>query len=158
MPPQVNPAGPGSKPIAIQTDNHVEPEEKNAQPQKESSNTTTPHRATPKEASNRKAELAAGGVLQQTALTGKLNANQSADEKSSTTASLTYGDFRDRAKKVIPETNTAAPGVLKAEAAGTIKKLHDEIANLERSLELGLLEFEAEKMEKQIEEKMRNLD
>ena len=166
MPPQVNPAGSGSKPTAIQTDNQVETEKKNAQPQKESSivNTTTPHRATPEEASARKAELAAGGVSQQTALNGKLNASQIASEKASATTSRISGRIWDSVKHVIPETTAAAPGVLKAaEVAREIKELDDEIKKLEREIKIDdlgkkLLEYEAKKRQKQIEEKMRDLE
>lgn len=94
MPPQVNPAGSGCGPIQNQTSTGVEEvkscetEKKTAEPQKDSSaaSTNTPHRATPKEASNRKAELAAGGVSQQMALNGKLDRKAAKSEKGTTQA------------------------------------------------------------------------
>jgi hypothetical protein len=162
MPPQVNPSG--CRPTHTQsTAGTEEVKQCEPEPQKDSSaaTTTTPHRATPKEASARKAELAAGGFSQQTALNGRLNTGQSTNKKASTTASETYGRLRNSAKQMIPETTAVAPGVLKAAAAGTaieIKKLQDEIKNFGKDLEKKLVETYADEMEKKIEEKMNNFE
>lgn len=170
MPPQVNPAGCGpihnQKSSGVEEAKSCEPDKKTAEPQKESAaaSTSAPHRATPEEVSARKAELEAGGVSQKTALTGKLNAGLSANEKASTTGSRTSGKLWDRAKQTIPEFTAVAPGVIKAaEAAAKIKELQEGIKKLERAVELKdfekkLMEAETKKMQKDIEEKMKNLD
>lgn len=170
MPPQVNPTGCG--PIHSQSSSGAEevkscePEKKTAEPQKESSaaSTSTPHRATPKEVSAKKAELEAGGVSQKTALTGKLNTGPSANEKASTTASGTHGSLWDSAKQMISETTAVAPGVLKAaEAAAKFKELQEGIKKLERAVELKdlekkLIEERSKRMQEEIKEKMKNLE
>lgn len=170
MPPQVNPAGCG--PIHNQESSGVEeakscePEKKTAEPQKDSAaaSTSTPHRATPKEVSARKAELEAGGVSQKTALTGKLNAGVSANEKAPTTANRTAARLWDSAKQTIPEFTAVAPGVLKAaEVAAKFKELQDGIKKLEKDVEVKdlekkLIEERSKRMQEEIKEKMKNLD
>jgi hypothetical protein len=81
MPPQVNPCGSGTRPIANQTCDQAEeakskePEKKPAQQQSETSKNDgpKPYRATSKEASNRKVELSTQATAQQAALNGKLD-------------------------------------------------------------------------------------
>lgn len=139
MPPQVNPAGCGpthtQSTAGTEEVKQCEPEKKQAEPQKDSSpaSTTTPHRATPKEASARKAEIATAGTAQQTALNHKLKTLQSGKEKPSTTheksahakstSTQPEGTLWDSAKNAAGVLNSGARviGATTAFIAGTRK-------------------------------------
>ena len=133
MPPQLE--GPGCRPGPIATQKTGEAEEvksnecekKPPEEHKEASTGTTgQYRASQKEANNRKAELAARGVSQQTALTGKLKTVRSGNEKppNAEVSAEVMRDFRE----VNSDTGRGKPpnAEVSAEVMGDFREVNDD--------------------------------